>query len=102
MKANENPNNPFFFIIDEIDKVDKKKEGLYTGIIIITFVLLFIPIEKLAPNYDKYKTCYEYVEIDEIKNYEDHYPHYETYYIDNSSTIMYYVCIFAEDIFLLT
>lgn len=69
------------------EKVDKKKEGLYTVIIVISFVFIFLPIEKLVPSYDKYKTCYEYVEIDAIANYEEHYPHYDKYYIESNLEI---------------
>ncbi len=66
------------------EKLDKKKDFFYTIAIIASFIFMFIPFEKLVPNYDNYKTCYEYTEIDSFNNYEEHYPHYETYYIESN------------------
>ncbi len=63
-------------------KESKKKDSFYTAMIIIFFILLFVPFQNLVPDYDKYETCYEYSEIESLKNYEEHYPNYDTYYID--------------------
>ena len=69
------------------EKMDKKRDFLYTVIILISFIFIFLPMEKLVPDYDDYKTCYEYIEIDSFKNFEEHYPHYETYYIESNLEI---------------
>ena len=69
------------------EKVDKKRTNIYKTIIFISFVLLFIPFEELVPNYGKYKTCYNYVETEELKNYQEYYPHYDHYYIEAKNTV---------------
>jgi len=66
------------------EKTDKKKDLIYSTIIIISLIFVFVPFEKLVPNYDDYETCYEYAEIDSFNNYEEHFPHYETYYIESN------------------
>ena len=76
-------------------KASKKKNGLYATVIVISFLLAFVPFEKLAPGYDKYETCYDYLEADRLENYEEHYPHYKQYYITETNE----VSRFGEDAF---
>jgi len=68
-------------------KASKKKNALYTTIIIISFLLVFVPFEKLAPGYDKYEICYDYLESSKLENYEEHYPHYKQYYINEKNEV---------------
>ena len=68
-------------------KIDKKKDCFYTTMIVISFIFALIPFEKLVPDYDKYETCYDYIEIDSFSNYEEHYPHFNRYYIDESEEV---------------
>ena len=65
----------------------KAKKRINNSIIIasimIAFVLLFLPIEKLVPEYEDYKVCYDYNTIESFNNYTTHYPSYDRYYIES-------------------
>ena len=65
-------------------KKAKKKlnNSSIVAFIMILFVLLFLPIEKLVPEYDDYKVCYNYNKIEKFNNYTVHYPSYERYLIE--------------------
>lgn len=52
--------------------------------IVIVFVLSYVPYNSLIDDYDKYKVCYNYETIDELKNYTTHYLNYEKYYINSN------------------
>ena len=63
------------------DKRPKKNTSKISMLIVITFVALFIPFEKLVPEYDSYKICYNYKEINKYEEYTEHYPNYKNYFI---------------------
>jgi hypothetical protein len=69
------------------EKINKKKDYFYTTMIVITFILIFVPFSSLVPEYENYKTCYEYMEIDSFNNYEVHYPVHDKYYINEKELI---------------
>ena len=52
---------------------------------IVMFGLLFLPYEKLAPDYDNYQVCYKYSEMDMPKEYILHYPNYKSYKIKSNN-----------------
>ena len=62
----------------------KKKNNTFIYILMgITFLTLYIPFEKLIPEYKDYKVCYTYNEISKQDNYTIHYPYYKKYMIRN-------------------
>ncbi len=64
-------------------KASKKiNNSIIIMIIVIEFVILFLPFEKLVPEYDDYKVCYDYNKIDTFSNYTLHYPSYDKYLIE--------------------
>ena len=68
-------------------KLSKKNNSLYSIIVVISFVLIFIPFEKLVPSYDKYEICYNYDTTEGLKYYQEYYPHYDYYYMNQINNI---------------
>ncbi len=66
------------------ERTSKKKDTIYTSIIVLTFILAFIPFERIVPEYDDYVICYDYNETEMLKNYEIHFPHYQEHFIDST------------------
>ena len=77
----------------EFDKEDHKKSNKINSLIIcILFVVCFLPVHKLVPNYDKYIVCYEYKSVDKFENYTLSYPNYDKYIIkDDYHTFEIYI-----------
>ena len=63
------------------DKRPKNDNSKIKLLIVTTFVMLFIPFSEFVPEYDDYKVCYTYNEIDKFDEYIEHYPHYKDYFI---------------------
>lgn len=64
-------------------KANKKiNNSVIITMIVIAFVILFLPLEKLVPEYDEYQVCYDYNKIDTFNNYTLHYPSYDKYIIE--------------------
>ena len=63
------------------DKRANNNTGKIKLLIIITFIMLFIPFEKLVPEYDSHKVCYSYNELNSFEEYTEHFPHYKDYFI---------------------
>lgn len=53
-------------------------------LIIIAFVVVFLPLDLFVPEYKDYKVCYDYKTISPLKNYTSHFPSYERYYISGT------------------
>ena len=77
------------YVFNKIDfdgeQVSLKKKNKINNItctaMVIVFILLLVPLERFVPEYDDYKTCYTYIEIDRFSEYEVHYPNYNKYTI---------------------
>ena len=48
------------------------------------FILILIPFGRFIPNYDSYRVCYKYSEIDEFNEYTIHYPNKEKFIIEHT------------------
>ncbi len=71
-------------------RASRKKNSSIILLMIITFILVFVPFELLVPDYKDYQVCYNYETIDAINNYTTHYLHYDRYYINsNRDEIIY-------------
>lgn len=67
------------------DKKAKRKNNNDLFICIaVTFIIIFLPLDKLVPEYDSYEVCYTYNEIDPLEDYTEHYPVYSFYKIEGN------------------
>ena len=72
----------------EEDRYDKARvNNNLTAAIVISFLLLFIPIHNLVPDYDKYEVCYTYDRTSITEDYTVHYPSYKEYTITESAKV---------------
>ena len=65
-------------------KASRKNNNDIFICIVISFIVIFIPFDKLVPDYNDYEVCYTYNEIDPLEDYVEHYPHYSFYKIEGN------------------
>ena len=68
---------------DEKANLESKNTGIKIAIVIL-FILIFVPIQSLVPEYENYMVCYNYEEIEGAENYVLHFPSNKTYEINET------------------
>ena len=63
-------------------KAKNEKNLTIKLLIVLSFVLMMIPLEKLVPEYDDYEVCYTYEKLGAVDDYELHFPQHDLYVID--------------------
>ena len=70
------------FVLNKCDFNNRKTNNSFLIIVMgFIFILLLIPFNRFIPNYNEYKVCYKYNEINEFDNYIEHYPIKKNYEI---------------------
>ena len=70
---------------NELTFKKKKSNNIVYIFMVLMFLVLYIPFEKLIPEYKDYKVCYTYNEMNKESSYTLHYPNYDKYKIVNNN-----------------
>ena len=73
------------------EKAEIKKTNPYINtVIVVAFILTFVPFENLVYDYDEYKVCYNYEEKEINDSFTTHYIHSTEYKISNQNKDLSY------------
>lgn len=72
------------YVLNKCKFNDSKKESndnLIITFMVVIFIVMIIPIDRFIPDYDNYRVCYSYREINDFNEYTIHYPKKKSYNI---------------------